>query len=101
MGSRYDLDDKLRQVLGSENVYFQTPESVKMKYPAIRYEVSRHNRLDADGSWYSIQTAYMVTLIYREPDSPLPIEMTKFPRCQHVQHYKADNLYHDVYELIF
>ena len=35
---RNDLQKLLVEVLGSKNVYFQPPESVKMKYPAIVYQ---------------------------------------------------------------
>ena len=101
MGNRSELNAIFCRILGSNNVYFQTPESIKMKYPAIRYNVSRINRLDADNTWYSLQKTYSVTLIYKEPDSELPMEMAKLDRCQHIQHYRADNLYHDVYEIIY
>ena len=37
MGSRLELQSKLEELLGSRNVYYQPPESLKMKYPAIRY----------------------------------------------------------------
>ena len=38
MKTRYELHEFLCEILGSRNVYFQPPESVKMKYPAIVYE---------------------------------------------------------------
>ena len=37
MMSRERLSAILHEVLGSDNVYYQPPESVKMKYPAIVY----------------------------------------------------------------
>lgn len=37
MASRLDLQTFLEELLESKNVYFQPPESVKMKYPAIVY----------------------------------------------------------------
>ena len=37
MASRLDLQTFLEEILESRNVYFQPPESVKMKYPAIVY----------------------------------------------------------------
>ena len=36
--TRLELQSVLEQTLGSRNVYFQPPASVKMKYPAIVYE---------------------------------------------------------------
>lgn len=37
MGSRLELQSELEKILGSRNVYFQPPASVKIKYPAIVY----------------------------------------------------------------
>lgn len=37
MASRLNLQTFLEEILESRNVYFQPPESVKMKYPAIVY----------------------------------------------------------------
>ena len=46
MASRLNLQDKLEEVLGSKQVYFQPPESLKLKYPCIVY--SRSNNLIHD-----------------------------------------------------
>ena len=37
MANRLDLQALLEDLLGSRNVYYQPPESVKMNYPAIVY----------------------------------------------------------------
>ena len=37
--TKTDLGDKLKEVSGYKNVYFQPPESLKMSYPCIRYEI--------------------------------------------------------------
>ena len=37
MADRLELSAKLKEFLGSDNVYYQAPESKKMEYPAIRY----------------------------------------------------------------
>ena len=39
MRNRLDLQKIFEDILGSKNVYFQPPESLKMKYPAIRYSL--------------------------------------------------------------
>jgi hypothetical protein len=43
MASRLELHEELCAVLGSRNVYFMTPESVKMNYDAIRYALNGKN----------------------------------------------------------
>ena len=40
MRDRIGLHEILCETLGSKNVYFQPPESVKMNYPAIVYSRS-------------------------------------------------------------
>ena len=40
MDSRPNLQTMLEQILGSRNVYFQPPESLKLNYPAIVYKRS-------------------------------------------------------------
>ena len=37
MGTRLELQKKLEELLGSRNVYYQPPSTVKMAYPAIVY----------------------------------------------------------------
>lgn len=38
---RIGLSKLLREILDSDNVYFQPPESLKMNYPAIVYSRER------------------------------------------------------------
>ena len=40
MASRLNLHNELIKMLGTNNVYYQPPESIKMKYPAIVYSKS-------------------------------------------------------------
>ncbi len=37
MADRLELHSVLQELLGSSNVYYQPPESIKMQYDAIRY----------------------------------------------------------------
>ena len=39
MSKRVDLGNKLKEILGSNNVYFQPPDNLKMVYPCIRYRL--------------------------------------------------------------
>ena len=43
MASRIKLQAKLEELLGSRNVYYQPPETLKIEYPAIIYSKSRIN----------------------------------------------------------
>ena len=52
MGSRLELQAKLEEALGSKNVYYQPPESLKLTYPAIIYSMSGMSRKHADDQEY-------------------------------------------------
>ena len=90
---RLELDRTLRKVMremaGVENVYFQPPANLLMKYPAIRYE---HRP-------YAQHTFYDVTVIDENPDSLLVYAIASLPRCRYGRHYKADNLNHDTFTI--
>lgn len=101
MADRLDLQALLEEILGSRNVYFDPPKNVKMNYPAIRYSRSRIDNTSADDSVYKQDFRYEVISIYKDPDSDLPLKISKLPRCKHDTSYVADNLHHDVFTLYF
>ena len=99
---RIMLGDIFRdQILGSDNVYFQPPESVHMHYPAIVYELSDIMNVYADDRPYLSARKYKVTIIDRNPDSILPSLMTALPFCDFDRMYAKDGLNHWVYSLYF
>ena len=101
MGQRLNLSNKLRNLLGSSNVYFQPPENLKMKFPCIVYERAKLEPDFADNVPYKIDKVYYVTCIYDDPDSDLPLKMAQLPMCVHQRHYVSDGMYHDQYRLVY
>jgi hypothetical protein len=99
MANRLDLHKMFEDILGSKNVYFQPPTSVLMKYPAIRYSRSKIENVRAGNSVYKQHNAYEVIVIYKDPDSALPMQVSQLPLCSFDRHYVSDNLYHDVFTL--
>ena len=79
------------------NVYFQVPESVKMKYPAIKYESNGWRDQYASNSRYMMKDEYLVTIIDRVPDSKIVELMQSLPYCRFDRVYKSNNLYHTVF----
>ena len=69
MASRPDLQTFLEELLKSKNVYFQPPESVKMKYPAIVYALDDIENVHADNGVYSSHRHYSVTVIDSSSDA--------------------------------
>ena len=101
MGSRLDLQQKLEEILGSTNVYFQPPESIKMSYPCIVYYRDFANNIYASNRPYVITKRYMIMVIDKNPDSTIPDKIAQLPMCLFSRHYTADNLNHDVYNIYF
>lgn len=101
MGSRLSLQSKLEEVLGSTNVYFQPPASVKMKYPCIVYSRSSGDTTFADNVPYRFMHRYNVIVIDRNPDSEIPDKVAMLPYCVMDRHYVADNLNHDSFQLYY
>ena len=99
MGNRLDLQALLEKLLGSRNVYFQPPASVKMQYPAIVYSRSRIRNTHADDSVYRQLPEYEVTVIDSDPDSDIVMKVSALPYCTYDRHYTADGLNHDVFTL--
>ena len=71
MEKRIELHEIFCNILETRNVYYQPPESVKMKYPAIVYSRSDINNTFADDKVYIQSNAYEVTVIDEDPDSEI------------------------------
>ena len=100
MATRLELQSKLCDVLGSNNVYYQPPENIKLSYPCIVYESSKKDLNYANDMVYSHTNSYTITIIYKEADYSLPDTILyEFSLIRHNRAFKSDNLYHDVYNL--
>lgn len=102
MGSRENLQTKLEAVLGSRNVYFQPPETIKMKYPAIVYALGGMHIRKADNTNYISGKNYTVTLIHNDPDNTIMDKiLNSFEYSSFDRSYQSDNLYHYVFEIYY
>jgi hypothetical protein len=101
MVRRLDLQTLLVGILGSDNVYFQPPPSIQLKYPCIVYHREYEQVNHADDIPYKRRKRYMVTVIDRDPDSVIPDKISELPMCSYDRFYTSDNLNHDVYKLFF
>lgn len=101
MASRLDLQTKLEALLGSKNVYYQPPESLKMKYPAIRYSRSDIESKHADNMKYSNFDRYEIIVIDNLPDNAVIKKILDLPYSSFERHYTSNNLNHDIINLYF
>ena len=79
MGRRLDLHEELVSILGTNQVYYQPPESIKLKYPAIVYSRANIKNDFANNGVYIQKTSYRVTVIDANPDSVIVEKLSKFP----------------------
>lgn len=101
MADRLSLQSKLEGLLGSRNVYYDPPENLKMEYDAIKYSKKPPSSKYADNKVYSKMNCYELVVIARNTDHPVIEKLLDIPYCSHDQHYKADNLAHDVFTLYY
>ena len=97
---RLQLHEELCNFLGSRNVYFQPPESVKIKYPAIIYHVENIDQTFANNMTYNKDRAYLLTLVHTDPDNELVDKILfSFPKIRFDRAYDYENMHHYVYVL--
>ena len=94
---RLDLQTKLEEILESKNVYFQPPESFRLKYPCIIYKRSDIEDLYADNLPYHYEVRYDIIVVDSDPDSKIWEKVAFLPKTSFVRHYTADHLNHDVF----
>ena len=100
--SRIDLQTELETVLGTRNVYFQPPESLQMKYPAIVYELADIIIDKANNKNYIRNNRYTLTLIHKNPDNELKDTiLDEFEFISFDRFFSKDGLNHYVYDLYY
>lgn len=101
MAERIELHSLLQELLGSNNVYYQPPESIKMQYDAIRYSKKTITSQYANDRKYMMRDCYELIVISRLPDNPVIKKLLELPYCSYDRHYIADNLNHDVLTIYY
>lgn len=97
--SQSSLQTMLEEVEGPEAVYMQPP--TVMKFPCIKYERDSSKVVHADDIKYMFMKRYQITVIDRDPDSPIPDRVENLEHCAFVRWFIKDGLNHWVYSLYF
>lgn len=101
MANRLKLQSELEELLESENVYYQPPESLKINYDAIIYSLSNIQSRYANNSLYSKLDRYDVIVITRRPDPEVIDKLLALEYCSFDRHYVSDNLNHYAFTLYY
>lgn len=96
---RLSLHNQLCTILGSTNVYFQPPATIKMNYPCIIYKLDDVEGVHANGRRYLGTKRYLVTVVDKDPDTIIPDKILNLPYCSFEDHFVADNLNHYICSL--
>lgn len=99
MAPRLDFQTLLETMC--DHVYFQPPNNITMEYPCIVYKRDGEDAIFAGNRPYNRTHRYQVTIIDRDPDSPIPDKVADLPMSTFNRFYTADNLNHDVYTIFF
>lgn len=99
MANRLQLSEILHAILNSDSVYFQPPESIEMKYPAIVYSLNGIQNTFADNSVYIQSRVYKIIIIDEDPDSEIVDKVSRLPNCKFVTSFNADNLHNWVFNI--
>lgn len=102
MADRLKLQGELEELLGSDHVYFQPPESVKLKYPCIVYSLDPTYTRHADNKNYIITNRYHIKHIYKSLGNSKKDEfLTRFMMISHDNRMIADSMYNDDFTLYY
>lgn len=100
MGTTRKLQDELKALLGSNNVYFQPPSNFYMEYPCFVITRGSGSQTPADNSTYQFVKRYTITHIGYDPDDDIIDRMVAhFQMCKYDRSFTEDTLQHDVFSL--
>lgn len=99
--NREQLHEYLKAVIGNDHVYFQPPESLKLRYPAIVYSRSGIRNVFADDKVYEQCTEYEVIVIDKDPENEAVSRLSLQPYCRFDRQFISDNLNHSVFTIYY
>lgn len=101
MNNRFKLQKILEDIIGSKQVYYQPPESIKLKYPAIIYSLDNVTNKFANNETYILDDRYSIILIDNNPDTDLVRKILSLRKSRFDRRYISDNLIHNVFTIYF
>ncbi len=98
--TRLSLHKTLLDILGSEiSLYYQPPESIKLKYPCVIYNLNNEDILYSDDVAYFKVYGFSCILIDYDPASEYFDKLNSIEYSHFDRFYIADNLNHWSFDL--
>lgn len=82
-----------------ENVYYQPPNNLQIKYPCIVYRRKNIGNIHGNNNVYLQNHSFEITVIDYDPDSEITESISKLILCRHDRHFKTEGLYHDIFTI--
>lgn len=102
MNNRLMLHEKLVELVGNQNVYFQPPASVKLSYPCVIYSIGNGDAKHANNKVYNYINSYEILFIYKNPNLDIIDKvLNEFSMCTFGRWYSAYNLNHYAFTLYY
>lgn len=99
--TRLEIQSIFENMLGSRNVYYQPPASIKINYPAIIYSLESMTNDHASNGVYLTKKAYKVIYVDSNPDNETISVLNNVIHSTFNSHYVSDNLNHYAYTIYF
>lgn len=94
-----ELRSELIEATGIQNVYFQPPNNTQIAYPAIIINLNTIYSSYADNKKYKKDYQYQLLYIHKYPDLDTIDKILSLDYSRFERQYRADNLYHDVFNI--
>lgn len=99
MNNRLKFNEFLKTI--TPNVYFQPPTNISIKYPCIIYTRKDIEKVNANNGVYRKNHAYDVTIIDRNPDSPIASKLIDLRYCEFDRQFIKDGLNHISFKIYY
>lgn len=106
MTTRPKLHEKLVSLVAKvtndrvrDRVKYQPPGKERLIYPSITYKLATPNVIHANNLLYHKTNRYTITVIDKDPDSPLRELVSELPMCTMDTPFTNDGLYHYPFDL--
>lgn len=102
MTDRMILQKKLCSILGTNNVYFEPPENIKLNYPCFIYFSGSPFTSSANNKLYLFTNSYNVTYIDINPCTDIiKIMLSNFDYITTGSSFVNDGLHHYTFDIFF
>lgn len=95
---RLTLHAKLKTLFPNYKLYFRPPNTIKLEYPCIVYDLAMQEPRHANNTLYTLYLEFEITIISVLP-GVTSSDILTIPSSRQQSHFISNNLVHDVYKV--